>query len=192
MPLSRPAQREHIHSREIRCRGYRRTDGLWDIEGVLEDTKTYSFANHDRGGIVSGEPIHRMHVRLTVDDALVVQAAEAFTEAAPFSLCGDIAPAFAGLVGLRVGPGWRKAVLARMAGVHGCTHLTDLLIGPLTQTVMQTVGPARSRRQTAARAGAKPPVIDTCHALAATGPVVAREWPEFYTGTRPAEEKDGG
>ena len=162
MALSRPSPREHIHSREIRCRGYRRADGLWDIEAVLEDTKTYSFANHDRGGIVSGEPIHRMHIRLTVDDALVVQAAEASTEAAPFSLCGDIAPVFAGLVGLRVGPGWRKAVLARLAGVHGCTHLTDLLIGPVTQTVTQTVGPARSRRQASARPGAKPAVIDTC------------------------------
>jgi hypothetical protein len=39
MPLSRPAPREHIHSREIRCRGYRCADGLWDIEGVPEDTK---------------------------------------------------------------------------------------------------------------------------------------------------------
>lgn len=179
MPLSKPSPREHIHSREIRCRGYRREDGLWDIEAVLEDTKTYSFANHDREGIASGEPIHRMHVRLTVDDDLVVRAAEAATEAGPFSICGDIAPRFAALAGLRVGPGWRKAVLARMSGVHGCTHLTDLLIGPVTQTVMQTVGPARARRSSAPATGVRPPIIDTCHALAADGPVVAREWPAF-------------
>lgn len=132
-----------------------------------------------------------MHIRLTLDDALVVQAAEAFTEAAPFSLCGDIAPTFGSLVGLRIGPGWRKAVLGRMAGVHGCTHLSDLLIGPVTQTAMQTVGPARTRRQQAARPGTKPAVIDTCHALAATGPVVAREWPAFYTGSTRPEEKTG-
>ncbi len=184
MSLSRPSPREHIHSREIRCRGYRRADGLWDVEAVIEDTKTYSFANHDRNGIASGEPIHRMHIRLSVDDRLVVHAAEAVTEAAPFSLCGDIAPRFAALVGLRIGPGWRKAVLERMAGVHGCTHLTDLLIGPVTQTVMQTVGPARSRRSNAPAGGARPPIIDTCHALAADGPVVAREWPDFYSGTK--------
>lgn len=181
MPLSRPSPREHIHNREIRCRGYRRADGLWDIEAVLEDTKSYSFANHDRDGIASGEPIHRMHIRLTVDDDLVVRAAEAATEAAPFSLCGDIALRFAELAGLRVGPGWRKAVLERMAGVRGCTHLTDLLIGPVTQTAMQTVGPARARRSKALAQGAKPPIIDTCHALAADGPVVAREWPAFHT-----------
>lgn len=184
MSLSRPSPREHIHSRDIRCRGYRRADGLWDIEAVLEDTKTYSFANKDRDGIASGEPIHRMQIRLTVDDRLVVRAAEAVTEAAPFSLCGDITPRFAELVGLRIGPGWRQAVRERMAGVHGCTHLTDLLAGPLTQTVMQTVGPARSRRSSATAGAARPPIIDTCHALAADGPVVAREWPDFYTGAK--------
>lgn len=184
MPLSKPHPREHIHSREIRCRGYRRSDGLWDIEGILEDAKTYSFANHDRDGIASGEAIHRMHIRLTVDDDLVVHAAEAMTEAGPFAICGDIALRFAALVGLRVGPGWRKAVLARMRGVNGCTHLTDLLIGPVTQTVMQTVGPARARRTQAAPAGIRPPIIDTCHALAADGPIVAREWPDFYDGPR--------
>lgn len=182
MTLSRAAPREHIHSREIRCRGYRREDGLWDVEALLEDTKTYTFANHDRSGIVSGEPIHRMHLRLTVDADLVVRAAEAFTEAGPFSICGDIAPVFATLVGLRVGPGWRKAVGERMARARGCTHLTELLLGPVTATVLQTVGPARARRSLAHRPGAKPAIIDSCHALAGSSPVVAREWPEFYTG----------
>jgi hypothetical protein len=184
MPLSQASPREHLHSRDIRCRGYRRADGLWDVEAVLEDTKTYSFANHDRGGIVSGEPINCMHIRITVDDSLVVHAAEAVTEAAPFSLCGDITPVFDTLVGLRIGSGWRKAVRERMAGVHGCTHLSDLLLGPVTQTVMQTVALARSRRSGASDDGRKPPVIDTCHALAATSPVVAREWPAFYTGPK--------
>ena len=54
MPLPRPARRELIHQRDIRCRGYQREDGLWDIEGELIDTKTYSFANRDREGIVAG------------------------------------------------------------------------------------------------------------------------------------------
>jgi hypothetical protein len=175
MPLTRPEPRDHIHTREIRCRGYRRRDGLWDVEAVLEDTKTYSFDNHDRRGINSGEPIHRMHIRLTLDDMLVVQGAEAATEAGPFDLCGAIAPVFGSLVGLRVGGGWRRAVLERMAGIHGCTHLTELLLGPVTTTAMQTVMPARARREQAAEGTAKPPIIDTCHALAASSPVVKRQ-----------------
>lgn len=185
MSLSKPERREHIHTRDIRCRGFRREDGLWDIEAVLEDTKTYSFANADRGGIAAGEPIHRMHIRLTLDDDMQVRAAEAATEAGPFGLCGAITPVFAGLVGLRIGPGWRKAVLGRMAGVKGCTHLTELLLGPLTTTAVQTIASARARRQEAAADGRPPPILDTCHALATSSPVVARHWPDFH---RPADD----
>lgn len=190
MTLSRPARREHIHTRDIRCRGFRREDGLWDIEATLEDIKTYSFANRDRGGIAAGEPIHRMHLRLTVDDEMTVHAAEAATEAGPFDLCGAITPVFASLKGLRIGPGWRKAVVERMGGVRGCTHLTDLLLGPVSTTAMQTVASARSRRQEASTDGRPPPILDTCHALARTSDVVRRQWPEHYTGA--SDQTQGG
>ncbi len=40
MPLPPVAPREHLHTREIEWRGYRREDELWDIEGRLVDTKT--------------------------------------------------------------------------------------------------------------------------------------------------------
>ena len=43
MPLSAAADREHIHTRNVECRGYRRTDGLWDVEGHLTDVKAYPF-----------------------------------------------------------------------------------------------------------------------------------------------------
>jgi hypothetical protein len=183
MPLSKAAPREHLHTRDIRCRGFHRADGLWDIEGTLEDTKTYSFDNRDRDGVAAGEFVHRMAIRLTIDDDMRVHAAEAVTEAGPFGICGDITPRFAALAGLTVGAGWRKAVLARMAGVHGCTHLTELLLGPLTTTAMQTVFAARARRLAASGVKVRPPIIDTCHALSSDGPVVAREWPEYATGT---------
>lgn len=192
MPLSRPAPRDHIHTREIRCRGFRRGDGLWDIEGSLEDTKTYSFDNHDRDGIASGEPIHLMRIRLTVDDDLTVRAAEAATDAGPFHVCADITPKFAALVGERIGPGWRKRVLARMGGALGCTHLTDLLLGPMTTTAMQTVAAARSRRETGNATGGKPGLIDSCHALAADGSIVRRQWPEFYTGKEGEAAREAG
>lgn len=182
--LSKAVPRAQIHSREIRCRGFRRADGLWDVEGLLEDTKTYSFANHDRGSIESGEPIHRMQIRLTVDDDLIVRAVEAVTEAGPFAVCNAITPVFATLAGLRIGPGWRRAVLERMGGVRGCTHLTDLLLGPMTTTALQTVAPAREQREQPATGGRRPALIDSCHALAADGPVVERRWPEFWTGGR--------
>jgi hypothetical protein len=184
--LSRPVPRQHLHTREIRCRGFRRDDGLWDIEGTLEDTKTYSFANHDRGGIAAGEPVHRMLIRLTVDDGLVVRDIEVATAAGPFAICGAIAPAFSALKGLTLGPGWRRAVLQQLGGVHGCTHLVDLLLGPLTTTTLQTVAAARARREGAD--GARPVLIDSCHALSASGPVVQRQWPAFHRAAPGAGE----
>ena len=183
MPLTRAAPRDHIHTRNIRCRGFRRHDGLWDIEGVLEDTKTYSFDNQDRGGIASGEPIHAMQIRLTLDDDLTIKAAEAATDAGPFHICGAIAPVFASLVGEQIGPGWRKSVLDKMGSVHGCTHLTDLLLGPVTVTAMQTIAAERRKRESRNTAG-RPALIDSCHAFASDGPIVRRQWPDFYTGDK--------
>ncbi len=182
MPLSKPESREHVHSRDIQCRGYRREDGLWDIECLMIDTKTYSFGNTDRGTINAGEPIHKMWLRLTVDDGLKIHRAEASTDAGPFSICGDITSSFGVLKGLTIGHGWRKAVLARMGREKGCTHLTDLLVGQLAVVAFQTVSPAREKRGTATDDGKKPGLLETCHAFACDSPVVKKLWPEFYTG----------
>ncbi len=43
MPLPPPAPRTHHHTRSTEFRGFRRDDGLWDIEGSLRDTKSQVF-----------------------------------------------------------------------------------------------------------------------------------------------------
>jgi hypothetical protein len=183
MPLSSPPSRELIHNRAIDCRGHRRADGLWDIEGHLVDTKTYAFANRERGEINPGEPVHEMWLRLTVDDDLTVHAVEAATDAAPFSVCPDITERFKLLKGVRIGRGWRRKVNELLGGAHGCTHLVELL-GPVGTTAFQTIYPIKSRRQEAQAQGKKPPMIDSCHALASDGEIVMRHWPQYYTGPK--------
>lgn len=185
MPLTKPLPRQHLHSRDIDCRGFQRDDGLWDIEAHLVDIKTYSFDNHDRDGIQAGEPVHDMWIRITVDDEMVIREAEAATDAAPFHPCADITPRFEELIGVTIGPGWRKAVVALFGRSKGCTHLTDLLIGPLATTAMQTVHAARAARHgkdaTADKKSSdRPKIIDTCHALHHAGPVVERLWPDHF------------
>lgn len=186
MPLSPPADREPMHRRSIDCRGYRRRDGLWDIEGHLVDTKAYSFPNHDRGEIHAGEPLHEMWVRLTVDDDLVVREVEAVTDAGPYRVCPDAAPRLAVLKGLRIAPGWTKAVRQRLAGVNGCTHLTELL-GPMATVAYQTLVSVRMKRLDATPSDRKPSVIDSCYAYRSDGEVVQRRWPQFYTGETVAD-----
>ncbi|WP_299437510.1 DUF2889 domain-containing protein [uncultured Rhodospira sp.] len=182
MPLSPPQPRQHIHTRRIDCQGYRRDDGLWDIEARIVDTKTYTFSNKDRGHIAAGDSLHDMSLRVTVDDDLVIRAVEAVTDAAPFTICGDVTPSFQRLVGLSIGAGFSGRVKQALGRAEGCTHLVDLL-KPLAATAYQTLHFRREEKRKAANTGERPPILDTCYALRSDSPVVAREWPEFHTGS---------
>ena len=189
MALTPPAPRGPIHHRQIDCRGYRREDGLWDIEGHLTDVKSYPFANAWRGEIGPGEAIHDMWLRLTLDDELTVIAVEAATDAGPFAICPAITPAFAKLQGLRIGPGWRREVHKRLGGVHGCTHLVELL-GPLATTAYQTIHVWRAKHRPSPETDQPPRHLDSCHALARDGEVVRQHYPRWFTGA--ADDDEGG
>ena len=125
-PLSAPPERKHLHTRHYEFQGYQRTDGLWDIEGRMTDTKTYSFSNQWRGEIKAGEPIHDMWIRLTLDDELVVRDIEAKTAGSPFQICSAITPAYGAMKGLKIGKGWNKKKKEQFGGSHGCTHHGDV------------------------------------------------------------------
>ncbi|MCC7273443.1 MAG: DUF2889 domain-containing protein [Alphaproteobacteria bacterium] len=182
MPLSTPAPRAHVHTRRIECRGYRRDDGLWDIEGHLVDSKTYSFEMQSRGDMPPGEAIHDMWIRLTVDDTLVVRGIEAVTDASPYAICPAITPNFQRVVGLSIKSGWTQEVRTLLGGVEGCTHLVELL-GPVATTAYQTIIPWLSReRRLAGVPPRRPGHLDSCHALRTDGPVVRDHWPAYYAG----------
>jgi hypothetical protein len=199
MPLSPPIGRQHLHTRRVVCQGFFRDDGLWDIEGRITDEKTYEHANEWRGPIGPGDFVHDMSIRLTLDHKFTIVDVEAATDKSPYQICGNVAPDFKKLIGLRVGGGFHREVRARLGGVHGCTHIVELL-GPVATTAFQTVSSGKARelnRAHLARTGnapkpaapdaapkptRKPYVIDTCYAWSADGPVVKRWAPGFYTG----------
>jgi hypothetical protein len=183
MPLSKPAEREHIHTRTVECNGYRRADGLWDIEGRLVDVKTYTFQNKERGDVPPGVPVHEMSVRLTVDDELLIRAVEVVTDYSPFAVCREVAPNFERLVGVRIGAGWRRAVRERVGGVEGCTHIVELL-GPVATTAFQTIYPIKNRERPEGEASSDGPprLLNTCHAFRSDGLKVRELWPDHYDG----------
>ncbi|MFH1805115.1 MAG: DUF2889 domain-containing protein [Pseudomonadota bacterium] len=195
MPLSAPTNRVHLHTRQITCTGYRRADGLWDIEGHVTDVKTYGFENNDRGEIPPGVPIHQMWLRITLGDDMVITAVEAVTDHAPFNACDEIAPNYAKLVGLKIGPGLKQQIRERVGGIYGCTHLTELM-GPVATTAFQTIFPIRAReaedrrKQAAAqnpdvsseRSKRRSPLVNTCHGWRSDGAAVKRIAPDSYTG----------
>lgn len=191
MPLSQPVKRHQLHRRRVVCEGYERADGLWDIEGHLVDVKSYPIANRDRGGeIPAGEPLHDMAIRLTIDLDFIVREVEAVIDDAPFNYCPQIVDNFKALKGKRIAPGWTAMTRRLFGGVSGCTHLQELL-GPIATTAFQATHKARRERQQN-EAGERPGLLDSCHALATSSPVVRDLWPDFYHPVEPAKEPLSG
>jgi hypothetical protein len=197
--LPAAAEREALHTRRYDFRGYRREDGLFDIEGRMVDTKDYAFPNEWRGLVKPGEPVHDMIIRLTLDDHFVVQDIAAVTAASPFEICSAITPAFSALKGTTVAKGWSRSLRAHFSGVHGCTHHVEMLRAMGTVAFQTIYGwREKARRESgvsqidgppaAALPGKRPAFLDTCHALASDGEVVKSHWPQFYT--KPAEQKE--
>lgn len=189
--LPDPAAREALHTRRYDFRGYRRTDGLFDIEGRMVDTKDYAFPNDWRGIVEPGQPVHDMLIRLTLDDRFTIQDIAVVTAASPFAICRDITPAFDALKGATIAKGWSRTLRNSFTGAHGCTHHVEMLraMGTVAfQTIYgyrekatrdsgatQTEGPPAE-----AVPGKRPAFLDTCHALASDGEVVRTHWPQFY------------
>ena len=185
MPLSAaPPTRVRKHIRSVRFEGYAREDGLWDIEAHLADVKSQDY--HLAPGVrPAGAPVHDMWIRLTIDRRMNVVAAEASVDAMPYPpYCGAIAPDYAGLAGLNLMRGFRKAVAERFGSVSGCTHLTELL-ALFPSAALQTL--ASEQRDNHDEDGRKPFQLDRCHALESGSEAVRlyypRWWREVNTGT---------
>ena len=95
---------------------------------------------------------------------------------------------FKALIGLTIGPGWRRRTMELLGGTRGCTHLVELL-GPLGTTAFQATTRAREGRMTHA-AGKKPYQLNACHVYKDDSEAVRERWPQFYTG--PDRVKAGG
>ena len=182
MPLSAPVARSLRHTRRIVCEGFHRDDGLWDIEAVLIDTKAYRYREPERGLREVGDHVHEMHVRLTVDSTMIVRAVEIDMAFRPYGACLDAPPAFQGLVGKSIGPGWRKSVLACAGGSAGCTHVRELLL-PMATVAFQTIlgWPEDDGSEQPVRVTGDPKgFLNGCKAWAQDGPMVATLYPHWY------------
>ncbi len=125
--LTKPVKRDLKHNRTIKGKGYKREDGLWDIEVFLLDTKTFSFKNMHRSYISAGEPLHDMAIRLTLDDDRKIVDIEAVIGSGPYNVCPQAVINCEKLKGEFVVSGFNKKVLKILGSEKGCRHITDLL-----------------------------------------------------------------
>ena len=83
MPLpAAPESRERLHVRRIRYEGWRRDDGLFDIDAYLTDVKDQDYELLS-GVRPAGEPVHDMAVRVTIDRAFNITRSSPSATASP-------------------------------------------------------------------------------------------------------------
>lgn len=179
--------REPVHHRKLDLTFYRRSDGLFEVEGRLVDTKTESFrtalATEDTA---PGDPIHDITVRLVVDQDLLVHEAHALMAATPFPVCVGARDTLAPLKGLTIGAGWNKKVRERLGGAASCSHMVELM-GPMATTAIQGLAPQRIKNINAPEnEDQRLAKVDSCYAYSGERELVARLWPHLH---RPAGGK---
>ena len=184
--LGPTVEREPLHTRAIEIRGYKRADGLYDVEGHLVDTKPFDF-KLAAGLRPAGQPIHDMWLRITVDRELKIVDAAAAMDSMPYiGDCNQIVPAYRKLIGLAIRPGYNQRVKELLGSVRGCTHITELA-GALATAAFQTMAGQRLREP-----DQKPFQLDKCHALDSHARAVARYYPRWYRGSEPVEAAGEG
>ncbi|BAL27217.1 DUF2889 domain-containing protein [Azoarcus sp. KH32C] len=192
MSLPDAQARTRLHTRKFVYQCYLRDDGLWDIDGELSDVKDYPYMLHS-GEVPPHQPVHNMHIRLTVDDSLTIKEIVARTAHAPFPDCMQTADPMQAMVGVTIGPGWRKEIEQRIGGVKGCTHLRDLLSNAATaayQSVSAHALHARlNDRNLTTTQGERPHFLDKCMVWALDGPVVKEYEPHFYVSPSSEQRK---
>lgn len=180
-----PVQRRPLHRRALDVQVFVRDDGLFDVEASLTDTKTHDvpLAGVPRK---AGEPIHEMHLHLTVDRELTITAATSDTLWMPYvGACDQHGDAYQRLVGLNLMKGFRQAVLERLGGTRGCTHITELCQVLPTAVIQALAGSVIDTRE--GDGDGNPPFqLDRCHALRRDSATVAKFYPRWHLSAEPA------
>ena len=179
MPLSSPAARERLHRRGVSYEGFRRDDGLFDIEAHITDHKDrdYKLAMGTRSKDI---PVHNMWARVTIDRRFEVIDIEAVTDEMPYpGQCNRIGPEYKKLIGSNLLKGFRKSIAENMGGVKGCTHLSELL-GYLPTAAVQTFAGIKNEADSVD--GKKPFQLDSCHALTSNTETVRVYYPKWFVG----------
>ena len=175
-----------MHLRSVALEGFKRSDGLWDIEARIVDTKDQDYPLSS-GLRRPGEAVHDMSVRVTIDAKMNILEAAACTDAAPYmGHCDSVPPDYSRIVGLNLFHGFRKAVKDLYGGTRGCAHVSELLM-QLPTVALQTFASEVLDNDDSKH---KPYQLERCHALVAHSEAVRRFYPRWYRSEKHGQEED--
>jgi hypothetical protein len=190
MPLPAPTNpRKPIHHRSIQVHSFEREDGLWDIEAALIDTKSDDVIKKDGSVRKAFEPLHHMHIRVTIDTSYTIHDAVVAYDAAPFGpSCTSIADRYRELIGMNLLKFFRQQIKERFGRTAGCTHMTELAV-VLPTVAVQSM--ANIKRHTDSHSERKPFQLDGCHAWRLDSVVTKEHYPQWYVApSKDAESPD--
>ncbi|HPU53468.1 MAG TPA: DUF2889 domain-containing protein [Burkholderiaceae bacterium] len=174
--LPPPEARERVHTRSIVCRGFRRSDGLFDIEGRFIDTRPFAYHSESRGETPAGRALHHMQVRLTIDSERVIRELVSAMPATPHWSCPEVNRNFQRLVGVSIAKGFKQVLRERLGRIEACTHMIGLLEA-MAAAALQTFSsathaPRPGSASRPARVWKIDALIDTCYAYRRDGPML--------------------
>ena len=169
--------RAELHTREITIRGWKRSDGLYEIEGRLVDTKPFDFQPVSGDRVIgTRQPIHDMGVRIVYDDAMTVRDVIAVGHALPYDGCAAGPATLKSLIGLSMTKGWTAETRKRLAGAASCVHLAGLMT-PMAAAAFQSMVVLRIEQR---KGTGHTPNVDSCIAYARHGELMRTRYPAFY------------
>jgi|SRR5690554_2053052 len=173
-------ERELLHQREIKFFGYKRRDGLYEIEGRVLDTKPIDFRIPNGGRLVeANKPIHDLSICIVFDKNMEIISTSSTPRSYPYADCQFGGRRLESLIGAKIGPGWHKVVRDRLAKEDVCTHLRELLI-PLATAAIQSMHLEREIEAHKVDHNGKPVRLNSCLAYNESGELVREFWPDFY------------
>jgi hypothetical protein len=109
-----------VHRRTIEIEAYEDGEDL-EVVGRIRDVRPWA----------EGLPyatLHDMTLTLRVDDDMVITEVSSSMAKHPHTECPRITGAFEQMVGLSVARGYNREIKARLGGIHGCAHMTQLAL----------------------------------------------------------------
>lgn len=173
------SKRTALHRRNIDVQGYLRDDGLWEIEGILQDTKGYDINLIDRGLIPQGGYLHHMNLTLVIDSQLNIIDVRSTLFDTPYQDCPQVAKQYSALIGLQIKKGWIDDARQAVERITGCTHLTEML-PVLATAAMQTIRGYRLSFDPAYISGneERTGMLNTCYGFRMGGRAQTQLWPD--------------
>jgi hypothetical protein len=151
----------------------------------LNDISLHGDYGADDSGDSSGSHvIHDFVVEARLEGPqLVIAELDVQAQAHPYRQCPAVLPSCQALVGMSLASRWRGTVFEILGATAGCTHVTTLLLGLAEARTMAFFLQMNAReayseqtrsdgRWTAAGLDVAPSIVDACHALSSTGPVI--------------------